>query len=140
MPMIEVRNLRKSYGNQVVLRDVSFSVDKGEVVVVLGPSGSGSRPNASKYASTCLRDRRRGDPHRPEDPIGYQEDAHGVRRRRKEAQNARLREQVGMVFQSFNLFPHRTVLENVMMGPLKVQGKSARPSSRLRASCSRRSA
>jgi polar amino acid transport system ATP-binding protein len=54
--------------------------------------------------------------------IGYRIDASGHRRPRSEAENARLRAQVGMVFQSFNLFPHRTALQNVMMGPLQVRG------------------
>jgi polar amino acid transport system ATP-binding protein len=54
--------------------------------------------------------------------IGYRTDARGRRVAWAEAENARLREQVGMVFQSFNLFPHRTALENVMMGPLRVRG------------------
>jgi polar amino acid transport system ATP-binding protein len=121
MAMIEVRNLRKTYGNLEVLRDISFRVEKGEVVVVLGPSGSGK--STMLRCINLLEEFEGGEIRIAGEPIGYVEDAKGGRRRRKEAENAKLREQVGMVFQSFNLFPHRTVLQNVMMGPLKVQGK-----------------
>ena len=121
MAMIEVRNLRKSYGSLEVLRDISFSVEKGEVVVVLGPSGSGK--STMLRCINLLEEFEGGEIRIAGEPIGYIEDARGVRRRLKEAENAKLREQVGMVFQSFNLFPHRTVLQNVMMGPLKVQGR-----------------
>jgi ABC-type polar amino acid transport system ATPase subunit len=120
MAMIEVRNLRKCYGALEVLRDISFSVEKGEVVVVLGPSGSGK--STMLRCINLLEDFEGGEIRIDGEAIGYCEDARG-RRRRKERENARLREQVGMVFQSFNLFPHRTALQNVMMGPLKVQGQ-----------------
>src|SRR4051812_17317820 len=121
MAMIEVRNLRKSYGNVEVLKDISFSVEKGEVVVVLGPSGSGK--STMLRCINLLEEFEGGEIRIAGEPIGYLDDARGVRRRLKEAENAKLREQVGMVFQSFNLFPHRTVLQNVMMGPLKVQAR-----------------
>ena len=120
MPMIEIRELRKSFGALAVLKGLSFAVAKGEVVVVLGPSGSGK--------STMLRcinlpeDFQAGEIRIDGEMIGYRMDANGRRRPRSEAENARLRAQVGMVFQSFNLFPHRTALQNVMMGPLRVRG------------------
>jgi ABC-type polar amino acid transport system ATPase subunit len=119
MAMIEVRNLRKSYGELEVLKDISFTVDKGEVVVVLGPSGSGK--STMLRCINLLEEFEGGEIRIDGEAIGYCEDARGKRLRRKERENAKLREQVGMVFQSFNLFPHRTVLQNVMMGPLKVQ-------------------
>jgi ABC-type polar amino acid transport system ATPase subunit len=119
MAMIEVRNLRKSYGALEVLRDISFSVEKGEVVVVLGPSGSGK--STMLRCINLLEDFEGGGIRIDGEAIGYCDDARSVRRQRKERENAKLREQVGMVFQSFNLFPHRTVLQNVMMGPVKVQ-------------------
>jgi len=120
MAMIEVRNLRKSYGNVAVLKDISFTVEKAEVVVVLGPSGSGK--STLLRCINLLEEFEGGEIRIDGEAIGYSEDARGVRRRLKEPENAKVREQVGMVFQSFNLFPHRTVLQNVMMGPLKVQG------------------
>lgn len=121
MAMIEVRNLRKSFGSLEVLRDISFDVEKGEVVVVLGPSGSGK--STMLRCINLLEEFEGGEIRIAGEAIGYAAGGNGARRRLKEAQNAKLREQVGMVFQSFNLFPHRTALQNVMMGPLKVQGR-----------------
>jgi polar amino acid transport system ATP-binding protein len=120
MAMIQVRNLRKSFGTLQVLKDLSFSVEKGEVVVVLGPSGSGK--STMLRCINLLEEFDGGEIRIDGEAVGYVVDAAGARRRRSEADNAKLREQVGMVFQSFNLFPHRTVLQNVMIGPLKVQG------------------
>src|SRR4029450_8953400 len=100
MAMIEVRNLRKTYGSLEVLRDISFSVEKGEVVVVLGPSGSGK--STMLRCINLLEDFEGGEIRIDGGAIGYCDDARG-RRRRKERENAKLREQVGMVFQSFNL-------------------------------------
>jgi polar amino acid transport system ATP-binding protein len=118
MPMIDVRNLRKSYGALEVLKDVSFGVDKGEVVVVLGPSGSGK--STMLRCINHLEDYQGGEIRIDGATVGY-EIGSGRRTAHSEAVNARLREQVGMVFQSFNLFPHRTALENVMMGPVHVR-------------------
>lgn len=131
MAMIEVRNLRKSYGDLEVLKDINFSIEKGEVVVVLGPSGSGK--STMLRCINLLEEFQGGEISIDGNAIGYIADTNGSRRRRKESENAKLREQVGMVFQSFNLFPHRTVLDNVMMGPLKVKGmarKQAEPLAR----------
>jgi ABC-type polar amino acid transport system ATPase subunit len=122
MAMIEVRGLRKSYGALEVLRDINFSVDKGEVVVVLGPSGSGK--STMLRCINLLEEFQGGEIRIDGEAIGYRENARGVRQWCKERENAKLREQVGMVFQSFNLFPHRTVLQNVMMGPRKVQRRT----------------
>jgi ABC-type polar amino acid transport system ATPase subunit len=120
MPMIEVKELKKAFGPLEVLKDVSFGVDKGEVVVVLGPSGSGK--STMLRCMNLLEDYQAGDISIDGAVIGYRTDASGRRVAWAEAENAKLREQVGMVFQSFNLFPHRTALENVMMGPLRVRG------------------
>ncbi|HEX8011654.1 MAG TPA: amino acid ABC transporter ATP-binding protein [Casimicrobiaceae bacterium] len=117
--MIQVRDLRKSYGPLKVLKGVSFSVAKGEVVVVLGPSGSGK--STLLRCINHLEDYQSGEIRIDGVTVGYSTDARG-RNPHSEAANARLREQVGMVFQSFNLFPHRTVVENVMMGPVHVRG------------------
>ena len=119
MPMIEVKNLRKSYGALEVLKGVSFEVEKGEVVVVLGPSGSGK--STMLRCINHLEDYEAGDILIDETVVGYSTDTQGRRVPHSEAANAKMREQVGMVFQSFNLFPHRTVIENVMMGPVHVQ-------------------
>jgi polar amino acid transport system ATP-binding protein len=118
-PMIDVRNLRKSYGALEVLKEVTFGVGKGEVVVVLGPSGSGK--STMLRCINHLEDYEGGEIRIDGVTAGYEIGASG-RRAHSEAVNARLRAQVGMVFQSFNLFPHRTALENVMMGPVHVRG------------------
>ena len=120
MPMIEVKQLKKAFGALEVLKGVSFGVEKGEVVVVLGPSGSGK--STMLRCMNLLEDYESGEISIDGAVIGYCTDAGGRRRARSEAEKAKLREQVGMVFQSFNLFPHRTALENVMMGPLRVRG------------------
>ena len=121
--MIEVRELRKSYGSAEVLKGVSFSVDKGEVVVVLGPSGSGK--STMLRCINHLENYQGGEIRIDGETVGYRTTARG-RNPQSEATNARLREQVGMVFQSFNLFPHRTAIENVMTGPVHVRGMDKR--------------
>ena len=120
MAMIEVRELSKRFGTLDVLRGMNLAVAKGEVVVVLGPSGSGK--STLLRCINLLEEFDDGEIRIDDDTIGYRLDAQGRRRRRSEVENARLREQVGMVFQSFNLFPHRTALQNVMMGPVQVRG------------------
>ena len=105
--MLEIKNLSKSFGDLEVLRDVNLSVDQGEVVVIIGPSGSGK--------STLLR-----CVNLLETPSGgeilYQEkDITKLGRHVTE-----YRKKVGMVFQRFNLFPLKTVMENVMYAPVKL--------------------
>jgi polar amino acid transport system ATP-binding protein len=107
--MISVRNVGKAYGVHRVLDDVSLEVAKGEVVCIIGPSGSGK--------STLLRCIN-GLEHYDEGTIAI--DGAPVHREHKSIHE--LRSEVGMVFQRFNLFPHRTALENVMEGPLYVKG------------------
>ena len=107
--MISVRKVGKAYGGHRVLDDVSLEVAKGEVVCIIGPSGSGK--------STLLRCIN-GLEHYDEGTIAI--DGTPVHRQQKSIHT--LRSEVGMVFQRFNLFPHRTALENVMEGPLYVKG------------------
>ena len=109
MTMIEVRDVHKWFGDLHVIRGVSFEVQKGEVVVIIGPSGSGK--------STLLRCiNGLVEPDRGEVFL----DGSRVTGTRKGIEN--LRAQVGMVFQSFNLFIHLTALGNVTLGLTKVQG------------------
>ena len=109
--MISIRNLKKSFGDLHVLKGIHLDVRRGEKVVVLGPSGSGK--------STMLR------------CINALEDADsgtitvdGVEVTSRRTNINRLREHLGMVFQRFNLWPHKTVLENVMLGQMVVSGRS----------------
>src|SRR4029077_14983468 len=121
MAMIEVSDLRKSFGANEVLKGVSFAVERGEVVVVLGPSGSGKSTLLRcinlledwQAGDTCIDggvrlpiQRRVGDIRIDGKTVGNV-DGGGRRRAWPEAGAAKVREQVGIVFQSFNLFPHR---------------------------------
>ena len=119
-PVITVENLRKSFGNLPVLRDVSFSVGRGEVVVVLGPSGSGK--STMLRCINFLEQFEGGTIRVVGEDVGYRIDPAGKRKPAKDAATAGLRQRIGMVFQSYNLFPHKTVLENVMLGPVHVRG------------------
>ena len=108
---VSIRNLRKSYGSFEALKGIDLDVAKGEVVCVIGPSGSGK--------STLIRCINRLEGFSPESEIRV--DGIPVATGRA---LARVRAEVGMVFQSFNLFPHLTVRENVMLAPRKVRGTS----------------
>ncbi|AVQ85337.1 MULTISPECIES: amino acid ABC transporter ATP-binding protein [unclassified Variovorax] len=110
--MIHVEGLEKRFGTHRVLRGVSLHVDKGEVVCLIGPSGSGK--------STVLR-----CINGLESYEGGVVRAFGERVDRTAPTIHRLRSRMGMVFQRFNLFPHRTVLENVMEGPVHVLRQNA---------------
>ncbi|MFI1414351.1 amino acid ABC transporter ATP-binding protein [Streptomyces sp. NPDC020707] len=109
-PLIELRHVNKYFGELHVLRDIDLTVGKGEVVVVIGPSGSGK--------STLCRAINRLE------PIGSGEirlDGQPLAEEGREL--AKLRAEVGMVFQSFNLFAHKTVLQNVSLAQMKVRGR-----------------
>ena len=112
-PVIDARNLGKSFGDFNALTDVSLVVNQGERVVVCGPSGSGK-----STLIRCFNGLENHDAgHLIVNGTELFEDAPHIRQ---------LRQDVGMVFQQFNLFPHLTVLENLMIGPMKVR-KLGRP-------------
>ncbi|HEX7513678.1 MAG TPA: ATP-binding cassette domain-containing protein, partial [Candidatus Methylomirabilis sp.] len=106
--MIEIADVRKRFGRHEVLKGVSLSVAKGEVVVILGPSGSGK--------STLLR-----SINGLETIEGGSIAVDGVRVHDSRETLHQVRQLTGMVFQQFNLFPHRTVLQNITMAPIHVQ-------------------
>lgn len=108
--MIEIVDVRKRFGRHEVLKGVSLSVAKGEVVVVLGPSGSGK--------STLLR-----SINGLETIEGGSIAVDGVRVHDSRETLHQVRQLTGMVFQQFNLFPHRSVLQNITMAPVHVQKK-----------------
>ncbi|WP_031515079.1 amino acid ABC transporter ATP-binding protein [Desulfofalx alkaliphila] len=116
--MIKAENIYKSFGSLEVLKDVSLTVNQGEVVVIIGPSGSGKSTflRCLNYLETIDRGYITIDGQ----PVGKvkRPDGRLVDDSRKNI--AKLRSQVGMVFQRFNLFPHQTALQNVMEGPLTV--------------------
>ncbi len=117
--MIEVRNLVKRYGEQSVLAGVSFDVGAGEVLTVIGPSGSGK--STMLRCLNFLEEFQDGLISVDGAPVGY-ENKEGRRLRQSEALVAQHRADVGMVFQNFNLFAHKTALENITMGPILVRG------------------
>ena len=115
-PIIELRNVNKYFGKLHVLKNISLSVKKGEVVVIIGPSGSGK-------STLCRTINRLETINSGEILIG------GVRIPEEGKELAFLRSQVGMVFQSFNLFAHMTILDNMTLAPvdvLKMNRKEAR--------------
>jgi glutamate transport system ATP-binding protein len=108
---ISIKGVQKFFGPTQVLKDVSLDVLRGEVVVVLGPSGSGK-----STLCRCIN--------RLEQIDGGTITVNGTAVPSEGRELAALRAQVGMVFQSFNLFAHKTVEENIMLGPMKAKGIS----------------
>ncbi len=106
--MIEIKNLNKSFGKNHILKGINTHIDKGQVVVVIGPSGSGK--------STFLRCLNLLEC--PEEGAIIFEDEDITS---KKTNINKVREKMGMVFQQFNLFPHKTVLENITISPIKVK-------------------
>jgi len=115
--MIDIQNLKKAFGDHVVLKDISMQVNKGSVVAMIGPSGSGK--------STLLRCiNLLTVPEQGSIRVGQQQFSFGSGNKAskplKDRELAKFRTNTGMVFQHFNLFPHMTALENVMEGMLTV--------------------
>jgi len=120
-PMLEIAGLRKRFGAVEVLRDVSLAVNPGEVVVVIGPSGSGK--TTLLRCINLLEEYESGTITIDGEPIGYRVDARAGRRlRMSERDVAAARARIGMVFQSYNLFPHMSVLQNIVAAPVRVRG------------------
>lgn len=115
--MIKIQNIHKTFGNNPILRGINLTIEKGQVVVILGPSGSGK--TTFLRCLNALEVPEQGtiefDNERPL-TVDFAE------KNSKKAILA-LRRKSGMVFQNYNLFPHKTAIENVMEGPVFVQGK-----------------
>ena len=109
--MIEVNNMNKWYGAFHVLKDIDLTVHKGERIVVCGPSGSGK--------STLIRCINALEEHQEGDVI-----VDGIKLGKNLKNLDHIRTEVGMVFQNFNLFPHMTILENLILGPIWVRKMS----------------
>ncbi len=105
---VKVRNLYKSFGSLSVLEGLDLDVEEGEVVCMIGPSGSGK--------STFLRCL-----NRLEEPTSGEIEINGQQISQKETDINKVRENIGMVFQQFNLFPHLSVTENIMMAPVDLK-------------------
>lgn len=109
--LIQVRELRKQFGKQEVLKGITTDIEAGEVVCVIGPSGSGK--------STFLRCL-----NRLEEPTSGQILFEGVDLCDKKTDIDRVRQRMGMVFQQFNLFPNMNILKNLTLGPIELQKRS----------------
>lgn len=109
-PLVELDHVNKHYGDLHVLNDINVAVPKGQVVVVIGPSGSGK----STFCRAINRLETIDDGEIRIDGVKLPSEGKGL---------AQLRADVGMVFQSFNLFAHKSILDNVTLGPMKVRGK-----------------
>lgn len=109
--MINIKNLYKNFGELEVLKNISTTIEKGEIVSIIGPSGSGK--------STFLR-----CINKLEEPTSGHIFIDNMDLMDKNTDINKIRERVGMVFQHFNLFPHKTVLENLILSPIKVKQES----------------
>lgn len=120
VPIVEAKGIYKQFGELEVLRGIDLTVEKGEVVALIGPSGSGK--------STLLRSinvlERINSGSIAIDGSYMVENVQGQARYVPEPELKKMRRKMGMVFQSFNLFPHMSVLENIMVAPVHVLGRS----------------
>jgi polar amino acid transport system ATP-binding protein len=117
-PLVRIRALRKSFGANEVLRGVDLDVARGEAISVIGASGSGK--TTMLRCVNLLETYEDGSIHVDGVEVGYSGEG-SARRRRGDRELARIRADIGMVFQMFNLFPHLTARENVMLGLRKVR-------------------
>lgn len=108
--LLEIKNLKKDYDKNIILKDISLNINKGEVVVIIGPSGCGK--STLLRCINGLEQIKGGEILLNGEVISNQ------------SKNMHLvRQKIGMVFQSYDLFPHMTILENITLGPIKAQGR-----------------
>ena len=129
-PALEMSGIVKRFGANEVLRGVSLKVARGETVVVIGPSGSGK--TTLLRCVNMLEDYQEGTVAVDGEPVGYAVDREGRRQRMAEREIAASREKIGIVFQSYNLFPHMTALQNIVAAPIRVR-RIPRPKAEARA-------
>lgn len=109
--LLEIKNLHKSFGNLEVMKGIDLEIDKGDIVVIIGPSGSGK--------STVLRCM-----NLLEQPTSGDIVFEGQSIMENKKNIDKIRENIGMVFQNFNLFPNKSIIENITLAPMKVKGIS----------------
>lgn len=116
-PMVEVRDVHKAYGALEVLKGINLSVERGQIIAIIGPSGSGKSTllRSINHLETVNSGQILLDGVQVNQPLSG---------RAFERHINAVRQQMGMVFQHFNLFPHLTVMENITLGPIKLKGKS----------------
>ncbi|OED01084.1 MULTISPECIES: amino acid ABC transporter ATP-binding protein [unclassified Rhizobium] len=125
--ILDIQGLRKTYGQHEVLKGVDCTMEEGEVISIIGSSGSGK--TTMLRCINMLEGFQGGKISLDGEEIGYHADG-GTRRRKSEKEIARQRALTGMAFQQFNLFPHMTAAENVMLGLVKVK-KMSKPDARV---------
>jgi ABC-type polar amino acid transport system ATPase subunit len=118
-PMISISKLTKRFGDHDILRGIDLDVDARQVVTIIGPSGSGK--STVLRCLNFLEAPTSGDITIEGRLLGYEQLADGTRRRLREADLNAQRAEIGMVFQQFNLWPHKTVLENIIEAPMLVR-------------------
>lgn len=106
--LLKIQHLHKEFGDKIILKDINLEVKKGEVVVIIGPSGCGK--------STLLRCLNALEEIQSGEIL-----LNGEKVRSGDKNISLMRQKIGMVFQSYDLFPHKTILENILLAPLKVQ-------------------
>jgi polar amino acid transport system ATP-binding protein len=109
--LLEIKHLKKSYGDTLVLDDFNLTVRKGEVIVIIGPSGCGK--STLLRCINALEDIQAGEILLNGQPV--QQRAKNI---------SEMRQRIGMVFQSYELFPHKTILDNILLAPMKVQKRN----------------
>lgn len=119
-PVIEIRNLHKAYGNLEVIKGVDITAHKGDVVALIGSSGSGK--STILRCANLLEDSQQGDILFRGEPVTWKGSGHG-RHPADARQVLRIRTNLSMVFQQFNLWAHLTILQNVMEAPVTVLGR-----------------
>ena len=117
MKVLDMQGIRKSFGELSVLKDISLSVEEGEVVAIIGPSGSGK--STLLRCATLLETVDGGSITYLDQPVAWEENGAAVYAPPRELRE--VRQVFGLVFQNFNLFPHFSVLRNIMDAPMKVQ-------------------
>ncbi len=117
MKVLDMQGIRKSFGELSVLKDISLSVEEGEVVAIIGPSGSGK--STLLRCATLLETVDGGSITYLDQPVAWEENGAAVYAPPRELRE--MRQVFGLVFQNFNLFPHFSVLRNIMDAPMKVQ-------------------
>ena len=126
-PMVEVRDVHKAYGALEVLKGINLSVERGQIIAIIGPSGSGKSTllRSINHLETVNSGQILLDGVQVNQPLSG---------RAFERHINAVRQQMGMVFQHFNLFPHLNVMENITLGPIKLKGKSKQEAQELAAS------